>query len=124
MKVTSYISKYFAKNLQWIELLHFNCDMSAFTVVFSAEKRLIFLFSFISLILEIIAHYFEVYVVWIWLWGRGKLLAKLSCVKLLLGNVIYQKNCDCSEQLTSYHIQCSKVMMKRMKISMSLKFLN
>lgn len=39
MKVTSYISKYFAKNLQWIELLHFNCDMSAFTVVFSAEKQ-------------------------------------------------------------------------------------
>lgn len=40
--------------------------------------------------------------------GQRKILsAKLSCVKLLFGNVIYQKNCDCREQLTSYTVfQC------------------
>lgn len=55
--------------------------------------------------LEIIAHYFEVYVIWIWLWGRRKFcLQKNSCVKLRFGNVLSRKNEGYREQPTAYTV--------------------
>lgn len=58
--------------------------------------------------------------------GQRKILsAKLSCVKLLFGNVIYQKNCDCGEQLTSYTVlQCYDEESEKQYVTMFINEVN